>query len=69
MSLANPLMFMADGLKADCLVLPSLYLMFEMHVKGAAHGLLSVFIKQGVEDFLFNGADLMWPGIFCINSD
>jgi predicted ribosome-associated RNA-binding protein Tma20 len=67
-SAANPLLFVADGLKPDSLVLPSLYLMFEAHVQGLAHGLLAVFIKNGVEDFLFNGADLMWPGILCLSS-
>lgn len=60
---------MADGLKADTLVLPSLYLMFQMHLSGIAHGFMSVFIKRGVEDFLFNGADLMWPGILCLDSE
>jgi hypothetical protein len=24
---------------------------------------LKVYIKQGVESFLFNGADLMWKGV------
>jgi len=26
---------------------------------------LKVFLKKGVESFIFKGADLMWPG--CIN--
>jgi len=30
---------------------------------------LRVYIKQGVENFLFRGADLMWPGICHISRD
>jgi predicted ribosome-associated RNA-binding protein Tma20 len=28
---------------------------------------LRVYLKPGVESFLFNGADLMWPGIFAMS--
>ena len=30
---------------------------------------LQIYLKQGVESFIFNGADLMWPGIYSINLD
>lgn len=45
--------------------MPSLYLVYEHDVQtnNSEHGLIKVYIKQGVESFLFRGADLMWPGI------
>jgi predicted RNA-binding protein (TIGR00451 family) len=30
---------------------------------------LRVFLKEGVEQFIFNGADLMWPGIKSLNTE
>ena len=30
---------------------------------------LKVYLKQGVEQYIFNGADLMWPGIKSITPD
>ena len=32
-------------------------------------GAVRVYLKQGVEKFLFGGADLMWPGIFQISTE
>ena len=32
-------------------------------------GAVRVYLKQGVEKFLFGGADLMWPGIFHISTE
>jgi predicted ribosome-associated RNA-binding protein Tma20 len=49
-------------------MMPTLYMLFDLHVRGKENGLLKVYIKQGVEEFLFNGADLMWPGIFKIST-
>ena len=50
-------------------MMPTLYMLFDLHVRGKDNGLLKVYIKQGVEEFLFNGADLMWPGIFSISTN
>lgn len=59
--------FVPDGLslspKLDCLVMPTLYLLYQTCVLGSQNGLIRVFVKGGVENFIFNGADLMWPGI------
>ena len=30
--------------------------------------MLAVYVKQGVENFIFNGADLMWPGVLGLSS-
>lgn len=62
---------MPDGLnvKQDCLMLPSLYLVYEHDISyNESHGLIRVYIKGGVETFLFRGADLMWPGIRAVHS-
>lgn len=62
-------MFAPDGFtmspKLDCLVEPTLYLLFNslVNIGTGSNGLIRIFIKQGVENFIFNGADLMWPGI------
>ena len=32
-------------------------------------GAVRVYLKQGVEKFLFRGADLMWPGIFYVSTE
>lgn len=29
--------------------------------------MLKIYIKQGVETFLFNGADLMWKGVMSLS--
>jgi len=49
-------------------MMPSLYMLFDLHVRGKENGFLKVYTKQGVEEFLFNGADLMWPGICHISA-
>jgi predicted ribosome-associated RNA-binding protein Tma20 len=65
----NSLLIAPDGLtftpKLNCLVLPSLYLLFDWHIKNpdALNGFVKCYVAKGVENFLFNGADLMWPGI------
>jgi predicted ribosome-associated RNA-binding protein Tma20 len=63
----NPMFFVPDGLtlgpKLDCLISPTLYLLYETHVAQSSSGLIRVFVKGGVENFIFNGADLMWPGV------
>jgi len=30
---------------------------------------LRVYLKQGVEQYIFNGADLMWPGVRSMNRE
>ena len=30
---------------------------------------LRIFLKLGVENFIFNGADLMWPGVVNIDTE
>ena len=80
---ANPLLFCADGdkLTSHVPIEPSLYLVFQQMLlaeqnliesAAAAYdttGAVRVYLKQGVEKFLFRGAPLMWPGIFHISTE
>ena len=64
----NPLFFSVDSLnlKQDSnFVLPSLYLLYQSYPDKS--GLVAVYVKQGVENFIFNGADLMWPGVLSVD--
>ena len=46
------------------MLIPTLYLVYEHDiVQNSRHGLICIYVKQGVEQFLFRGADLMWPGV------
>jgi len=50
-------------------ILPSIYLLFMLSpTSDAAVQLipLRIFLKEGVQSFIFNGADLMWPGVRAI---
>jgi|688.fasta_scaffold2595641_1 predicted ribosome-associated RNA-binding protein Tma20 len=59
-------MFAPDGDKPGAQLLPSLYLMFnELNLHGSL--VLKIYIKSGVEEFLFNGADLMWKGVLSLS--
>ena len=63
----NPLYFSSDSLnlKQDTnFVLPSLYCLYQSYPEKS--GLIAVYVKQGVENFIFNGADLMWPGVLSV---
>lgn len=51
-------MFAGDS-KPGSVILPSLYLLFAQ----PDLPIVRVFLKEGVEKFIFNGADLMFPGI------
>ena len=42
-----------------------MYLLFQLEKLPA----LRVFLKEGVEQYIFNGADLMWPGIKSLNTE
>ena len=56
-----------DDLKSP-MIFPTMYMLFE---KCPSYSVLEqnsitpikIFLKFGVENFIFNGADLMWPGI------
>ena len=30
---------------------------------------MKIYLKEGVQKFIFNGADLMWPGIYKIEHE
>jgi|LauGreDrversion4_2_1035121.scaffolds.fasta_scaffold1686292_1 predicted ribosome-associated RNA-binding protein Tma20 len=64
-------MFAPDGVQPgkNFTIVPTLYLLFDMTVNDKDHGLIKVWIKLGVEEFLFRGADLFWPGVWKISSD
>ena len=59
----TPLMFQPDN-KSNSYY-PTVYLLFQM--EQLPH--LKVYLKSGVEQFIFNGADLMWPGIKSISEE
>ena len=44
---------------------PSLYLLFQLTDIVP----FKVFLKEGVEQYIFNGADLMWPGVKTLSSE
>lgn len=44
---------------------PTLYLLFKVGETVP----LKIFLKEGVEQFIFNGADLMWPGIKAFSNE
>eukprot|EP00347_Sterkiella_histriomuscorum_P011099 403373759 len=52
-----PLMFCPDAKLGS--YFPTIYMLFQFQESG----LLKCFLKTGVESYIFNGADLMWPGI------
>jgi predicted ribosome-associated RNA-binding protein Tma20 len=45
--------------------MPTIYLLFALEKLPA----LKVYLKEGVEQYIFNGADLMWPGIATLNTE
>ena len=58
-------MFTIDSGNQGTIYLPTLYLLFQLEKLPA----LRVFLKEGVEQYIFNGADLMWPGIKSLNTE
>lgn len=58
-----PLMFCIDAKLNQ--YYPTLYLLFQL----AEIVPLKIFLKEGVEQYIFNGADLMWPGIKAFSSE
>ena len=44
-------------------IFPSLYLLFKFQNLAK----LGLFLKEGVETFVFKGADVMWPGVSHVN--
>ena len=56
-----PLMFSPD-IKSN-VIFPSLYLLFKFQNLAK----LGLFLKEGVETFVFKGADVMWPGVSHVN--
>lgn len=60
----TPLMFTVDS-KAGTAYLPSIYLLFRLEKLPP----LRIYLKEGVEQYIFNGADLMWPGIKSFNTE
>jgi predicted ribosome-associated RNA-binding protein Tma20 len=64
------MLFSPEGNKPNATVFPSLYFMFnEMNFAHSEEGVLRLYVKFGVESFLFNGADLMWPGVFACSRE
>ena len=59
----TPLLINADS-KSNYFY-PTIYLLFQMPDIVP----LKVFLKGGVEQYIFNGADLMWPGIRSISNE
>ena len=56
-----------DDLKSQ-VVMPSMYMLFEKCpsysvIEPNSITPIKIFLKLGVENFIFNGADLMWPGV------
>lgn len=45
--------------------LPTIYLLFQLEKLPG----LRIYIQSGVEQYIFNGADLMWPGIKSLSTD
>lgn len=60
----TPLMFTVDS-KAGTAYLPTIYLLFRLEKLPP----LRIYIKESVEQYIFNGADLMWPGIKSFNTE
>ena len=61
-----PLIFTPD-VKSNAFY-PTIYTLF--HFRGGdGIGVLACFLKTGVESYIFNGADLMWPGIKAFSKD
>jgi len=58
-------MFTLDAGNQGTLYLPTVYLLFQLDKLPS----LKVYLKQGVEQYLFNGADLMWPGVRSISRE
>jgi predicted ribosome-associated RNA-binding protein Tma20 len=56
-----PLIYASDS-KPGSILLPSLYVLF----KQPELPIVKILMKEGVERFIFNGADLMFPGIKAI---
>ena len=61
----TPLMFSIESGNQGKIYLPTLYLLFQLEKFPP----LQVFLKKGVEQFVYNGADLMWPGIKSLNTE
>ena len=76
----NPLFFCSDGdkLTTNTPLEPTIYLLFQQTLLQQSLtpgdkteydcGAVRFYLKQNVEKFLFNGADLMWPGVLSVSS-
>lgn len=62
----TPLMFSVDSKQGGTVYLPTVYLLFQFGEKLSG---LRIYLKEGVEQYIFNGADLMWPGIKSLNTE
>lgn len=64
---STPFLFMGD--QKSGIVQPTMYMLFQACPTYPPKALLplKIFLKKTVEHFIFNGADLMWPGIFRID--
>jgi predicted ribosome-associated RNA-binding protein Tma20 len=60
----TPLMFTVDS-RAATAYYPTIYLLFRLEKLPP----LRIYLKEGVEQYIFNGADLMWPGIKSFNTE
>ncbi len=58
-------MFTVESGNQGTIYLPSLYLLFQLDKLPP----LRIYLKDGVEQFIYNGADLMWPGIKSMSSE
>jgi len=73
----TPFLFSVDQKHGP--TLPTMYFMLKMAptlsitnyslaIEGPKVLPVRIFLKQGVENFIFKGADLMWPGIFAVDA-
>ena len=52
--------------KQTTMYIPTIYLLFLFE---GGFSPLKVLLKEGVEQYIFNGADLMWPGIASLSKE
>jgi predicted ribosome-associated RNA-binding protein Tma20 len=64
-----PLLFNPEGAKPNTTLFPSCYFLFQQLALAEQDDVLKIYLRPGVEGFIFNGADLMWPGVFAMNRD
>jgi len=58
-------MFTFDDGNLETLYFPTIYLLYLLEKLPS----LSVYLNQGVEEYICNGADLMWPGVHSITRE